>query len=259
MSIQNLHPKFLSEFLSHFEEAMGSFIHDAGWLALKRQECKSEQSEFSVARVRERKANPRVSYLSYRLDSILIHLLLIQCFLASFRCLQGCILVLPHAFCWFWFLVVKEWIFQSDDASLHTIFCISGLWLHQWQSWGVTAKGWWWQMWDWHCAFLPFQRISSNHSCILNGCVFHIWSMMIPGVSSRTPNLHKLQEAYLDLNNHCNKWVTGKYPIHSSNWRYGSRNFAKFGCAAHAERWKWSNGSSRNFLTHVDVRRDGAY
>ncbi len=112
MSIQKLHPKFLSEFLSHFSEAMGSLIHDAGWLALKRQECKSEQSEFSVARVRGRKANPRVSYVSYRLDSILILLLLIQCFLASFRCLQGCILVLPHAFCWFWFLVVKEWIFH---------------------------------------------------------------------------------------------------------------------------------------------------
>jgi hypothetical protein len=189
----------------------------------------------------------------------LIFLLLIQCFLASFCCFQGCILLLPHAFCWFWFLIVKEWIFQSDDKSLHTIFCISGLWLHRWQSWGVTAKGWWWQMWDWHCAFLPFQRISSNYSCILNGCVFHIWPMMIPGVSSRTLTLHKLQEADLDLNNHCNKWVTAKYPIHSSNWRYGLRNFAKFGCAAHAERWKWSNGSSRNFLTHVDVRRDGAY
>jgi hypothetical protein len=97
MSIQNLHPKFLSEFLSYFSEAMGSLIHDADWLALKRQECKSEQSEFSVARVRERKANHRVSYLSYKLDSILP--LLIQRFLASFCCLQGCISLLPHAFC----------------------------------------------------------------------------------------------------------------------------------------------------------------
>ncbi len=127
MSIQNLHPKFLSEFLSHFSEAMGSLIHDAGWLALKRQECKSEQSTFSVARVRERKANPRVSYLSYRLDSILILLLLIQCFLASSCCLEGCISLLPHEFCWFWFPVAKKWIdTQSDDESLHTILCISG-------------------------------------------------------------------------------------------------------------------------------------
>ncbi|CAK9274678.1 unnamed protein product [Sphagnum jensenii] len=33
--------------------------------------------------------------------------------------------------------------------------------------------------------------------------------MMIPGVSSRTLTLHKLQEADLDLNNHCNKGSRG--------------------------------------------------